>query len=172
MLVNYQGANGAIEVLSDGFDEYIKIYNDTGAALNNGDNYFLELNIDADDGVIRPVVKACATSAVRRHIVVIDNSPLLKDTIADQAWGFVKSRGLCIKVKANAAITGAAAHLYMQGANGSQEAADDGAAYTADTYAIAVTASGTILDSSVSAGTSALAGYCSAILLGREVTIG
>jgi hypothetical protein len=93
-------------------------------------------------------------------------------TIADQAWGFVKVRGLCIKVKANSAIDATASHLYMQGANGSQEAADDGAAYTADSFAIAVTASGTILDSSTTAGTSTLSGYNSAILLGRHVLIG
>jgi hypothetical protein len=53
-LVNYQGATGAIEVLGDGFDQWIKIYNDTGGALTNGDLYFLALAIDADAGVVRP----------------------------------------------------------------------------------------------------------------------
>lgn len=133
---NYQGALGAADIIDSGFDRYIKVYNDTGAAITNGALYHLSYEKDADslDPSARPTLTACATSSVYQHIVVVNNLPLGLGTIADQAYGYVQVRGYCPKV--NCTTASQAIDRYLQGTNGTQAATDDGTSRTTDSFAI------------------------------------
>jgi hypothetical protein len=97
---NYQGgANCANmeEVKGSDGQIYVKIYNDTGAALSNGAIYELSWEVDATDTsnpIIRTILKAPATEAVSVvQIAVVDNTPLGKTTIAAAEYGFVCIKG-------------------------------------------------------------------------------
>jgi len=159
-VAGYQGSVGVVDVLESGYDRLIKVYNDLGAAVSNGDVYFLDWKRDAysQSPAVRPTLVACATTAVPRQIVVVNNVPEGKETIADAAFGYVQIQGYCPKVKCAATV---AAEDFLQGANGSQEAADDGTTQTADSFAIAVTA----VDDPAT-------GYCSAFMFGTTALIG
>lgn len=137
-----------------GLDPIIfKVYNDLGSAVTKGDVYHLSYEKDADSlsPSARPTLVACATTAVARQTVVA-----LED-VADQAWGLFMYRGFCDKVKCASTIE---IDDYLQGANGSQTAADDGTSMTSDSFGIAIS------------DEDDTAGFCEAILFGREVIIG
>lgn len=157
MAYNYEGAKGSFEFFENGFDQFIKAYNDTGAAVTNGDVYFLSFLKDADSlsPSARPTLDAAATTTVYRQVVIVNNAPKGLDTIADTAWGYVQIRGYCPKVKAASTV---AIDDFLQGTNATQEAADDGTTITADSFGIAVTATAS--------------GFCEAILFGERSLIG
>lgn len=159
-VAGYEGSVGVYDIIENGYDQLIKVYNDLGATVNNGDVYFLDWKRDADSlsPAVRPTLVACATSAVQRQVVVVNNVQLGKESIADQAFGYVQLRGYCPKVKCAATI---AVDDFLQGANGSQAAADDGTTQTADSFGIAVTA----VDDPAT-------GYCSAVMFGTTALIG
>jgi len=155
---NYQGSLGALDVIDDGFNKWIKVYNDLGSAVNNGDVYFLDFKRDADSRAVPayPTLEATATSAVYRQVVVVDNSPLGLTSIADADFGYVQVAGYCAKVAVAAGVN--AADRFIQGANASAVGADDGTSITTDSFATSVTA----YDS----------GYCTAMLFGQRSLIG
>ena len=158
-IAGYQGAAGVIEMIGADFDQFIKVYNDIGAAVTNGDCYFLDFVRDVDSMTVaaRPTLEAMATSAVYRQIVVVNNAQLGKTTIADTEWGYVQIRGYCPKVKCGSTI---AIDDFLQGANASSTAADDGTTITIDSFGIAITDEDTV------------AGFCEAILFGVRTNIG
>jgi hypothetical protein len=155
----YQGAAGVIEMIGGDFDQFIKVYNDIGAAVTNGDCYFLDFVRDADSMTVaaRPTMEATATSAVYRQIVVVNNMPLGKTTIADKEWGYVQIRGYCPKVST---VTASDIDRFLQGTNASTLAADDGTTITTDSFGICLTNEDDV------------AGFVEAILFGVRTIIG
>lgn len=155
-ITDYQGGSN-IDMLGADFKQHIKVYNDLGAAVNNGDVYFLDWKRDADSlaTAARPTLVACATTAVQRQVVIVENSPLGKDSIADQALGYVQIRGYCPKIATAATV---AIDDYLEAVNATAVSADDGTTQTADSFAIATTA--------------VASGYCEGILFGTLATIG
>jgi len=134
---------------------FIKFWNDLGATANDGDVYFLDW-VKPSDSTNVPTLAACATSAVLRQVAVVANAEFGDAaTVADDTWGWAQLEGYCRKVKVAATI---AIGDFVQGANASQEAADDGTTQTADSFGIAVTA--------------VASNYCEAILFGNYVSIG
>jgi hypothetical protein len=156
---NYQGALGAIDMIGASHDIFIKVYNDIGSAITNGDVYFLSYLKDADSLTVsaRPTLDALATTAVYRQVVVVNNSALGKATIADQDYGYVQVKGYCPDV--NTDVTSVAIDRFLQGKNATATAADDGTTITTDSFAITVAAI---------ANTSHIA----AILFGQRTLIG
>ena len=168
----YQGGLGVYDLVGQGFELYIKVYNDLGATINNGDVYFLDWKKDADSlsPSARPTLVACATTAVQRQVVVVNNItpnnlpvagsvPTNSSTsIADTTWGYVQLRGYCPKIKA---ASGVLIDDFLEAVNASQEAADDGTTQTADSFAIAVT---DINDPAT--------GYCAGVMFGTTSLIG
>jgi hypothetical protein len=154
----YQGGLGIIDFLPGGDGEkFVKVYNDTGSAVTNGDLFFLSYSRDSESLTValRPTLDACATSSVWRHIVVVNNAPLRGATIAADAWGYVQLMGYCPKVACAATI---AIDDFLAGSNSTPAiAADDGTTITNASFAIALTAYAT--------------GFCTAILFGERVTI-
>jgi len=143
----YQG-NASIDFLENGFDQKIKVYNGTGAAVNNGKVYIL--SFDATYGA---TISTPATSSVPQHVVVIDNSELGQSSIAAGAYGYAVYRGYATVACANTIAAGD----FLGAANASTTAADAGTSRTANSFGIALTAySG---------------GSCTAILFGDTVTI-
>ena len=96
---NYQAAPNSsnVDVIENGFDKWVKVYNDTGADVSNGAIYELAYEVDATDTsnpIIRAILKAAATEAVSVvEIAVVDNSPLGKDSIVSTEYGYCKVRG-------------------------------------------------------------------------------
>lgn len=129
------------------------VYNDLAGAVTEGNVYFLSFEKDADSlsPSERPTLVACATTAVPRKVVVA------LETFADQVRGRVRFKGYCPKVKCASTI---AIDDYLQGANASQTAADDGTSITTDSFGISVSDEDNT------------AGFCEAILFGREIIIG
>lgn len=160
MPANYEGAAGALDIISGGNGEiFYKVYNDLGAAVTNGDVYFLDWQKDADSlsPSARPTLVLPATSSVYRQVVVVNNALLNSDTIADASWGYVQYRGYCPKV---AAASTTAIDDYLQGTNGTAVSSDDGTSQTTDSFGIAITDEDTV------------AGFVEAMLFGQPVTIG
>jgi len=155
-ITNYRGAVGAVEKVGDGFDQFIRVYNDTGGTATNGDVYFLSFEKDADSlsPSARPTLESLATSSVYRDIVVVNDT---RGSIADQDWGLVQIRGYCPAVKVDP--SGLAAESFLQGIDSSVTAGDDGAAITTDSFAIAV---GAVFSTS----------FIPAVLFGERVLIG
>jgi len=153
---NYRGAVGAIEIIGDGFDKFIKVYNDTGGTITNGDVYFLSFLKDADSlsPSARPTLDTMATTSVFRQVVVV-NDP--RGSIADTDWGLVQISGYCPDVKTS--VTSVAIDRFLQGKNSDTVAADDGTTLTADSFGITV---GAIFNTS----------HIAAILFGHRTLIG
>jgi hypothetical protein len=137
---NYQGAIGTGgELIQIGFEKFIKVYNDTAGTISNGAVYFLSWLKDADSlsPSARPTLDALATSAIYRQVVVVNNTLNSgAGTILDANWGFVQVRGYCPDV--NTDVTSVAIDRFLQGKNATATAADDGTAYTIDSFAITV----------------------------------
>ena len=157
---DYQGAKGTGgELVSVGFEKYIKVYNDIAATITNGDVYFLSWLKDADSlsPSARPTLDALATSAIYREIVVVNNKLMGKTNILDTEWGFVQKSGYCADVNTN--VTSVAIDRFLQGLNATATSADDGTAYTTDSFAITV---GAIFSTS----------HIEAVLFGERTIIG
>lgn len=135
---NYQGQIGSGgELIQVGFEQFIKIYNDTAGTLTNGDVYFLSWLKDADSlsPSARPTLDALATTSVYRQVVVVNNTLNSgAGTILDTKWGFVQVRGYCPDV--NTDVTSVAIDRFLQGKNATATAADDGTTITTDSFAI------------------------------------
>ena len=134
----YEGQLGAADRIEEGNIVRQKVYNDTGAAITNGDVYFLSWLKDADSlsPSARPTLDALATTAIYRQVCVVDNQPNGLTTIADAAWGYVTTRGYCPYI--NTDVTTVAIDRFLQGKNATATAADDGTTITTDSFAITV----------------------------------
>lgn len=140
-VADYQGATGSGgEVIRVGFEEYIRYYNDTAATVTDGDVFFLSWLKDADSlsPSARPTLDALATTAIYRQVVVAANHIRGASTVLDTTWGYVQKMGQCADV--NTDVTSVAIDRFLQGKNATATAADDGTAYTTDSFAITTTA--------------------------------
>lgn len=145
---NYLGATGTGgDVIRIGHEEFVKIFNCTasstspvgGATLTNGDVYWLSWAKDGDSlsPSARPTLQQMATTAIYRSIVVVNNSLYNNVSgIAKGTWGYVQRMGYCPDINTN--VTSVAIDRYLQGLNAAATAADDGTAYTTDSFAITV----------------------------------
>ncbi len=144
---NYQGALSSIEFLEDGWNLFVKVYNDTGSTATNGDVFYLNYEKDADS--LDPSARATLTpggaavfpssSSVYQHVVVINNAPKGTTSIADQEWGWAQLRGYCPDVNYTTTAS-AAIDRYMQPDDGDDGAKDDGTAKTVYSFAISTSA--------------------------------
>jgi hypothetical protein len=153
----YQGAAGVIDMVGEDFDQFIKIYNDKAGTLTNGDVYFLSFIRDIDSMTVaaRPTLDAVAQSAaIYRQIVVVNNAPLGKATIADTEWGYVQVRGYCPKI---AVVSTIAIDDFLMGDAGTAIAEEAGTTITTNSFGIAITAYA--------------AGFCEGILFGDRVLV-
>jgi hypothetical protein len=154
----YRNGLGVIDWLPGADGElFVKVYNDRAAALTNGDVYFLSYLSDIDSLTVvgRPTLDPCATSAVYRQVVVVNNAPLNKATIADAEWGYVQVRGYCPKVAVASDVD--TIDYYIQAADGTAIAVKD-SSMSNDSFAIATSVYS--------------AGFCKAVLFGERSTIG
>jgi hypothetical protein len=137
----------------------LKVWNDTGGNILDGECYFLSY-VKPTDSTNVPAADAMATSAtIYRQIIVVANAEFGDGSVvADDTWGWVQIEGYCSKIKCAATI---AIGDFLQGANASTEAADDGTTITTDSFGIATTAVG-----------DPAAGHCAGILFGRMTFIG
>jgi hypothetical protein len=137
---DYQGALGAIDMVGASHDIFSKIYNDTGAAITNGAVYWLSYEKDADSLTVsaRPTLDVPASAGgVYRQVVVVNNGPLGKTTIADADWGYVQIKGFCPDVACAGAV---AIDHFLQCTDSAATATDDGASITVDSFGITVSA--------------------------------
>jgi hypothetical protein len=154
---NYRDQIGAVDMPGDDPDQYLLIYNDSGAALAEGACYFVTF-IPSGTAGKWPTVTTPATSAVRQVVGVVNNWLFGSATIADKSWGYVQTRGYCSKVLMTA---GLADQEFLQCADSSTTAVDDGTTMTSDSFAIVITTDYVTNN-----------GYSDCWILGREVIIG
>lgn len=137
------------EVLDEGYDRYILVYNGTGSAVSDGDNFFL--GCSSTYGL---QLEAVANVAVKRELIVVCNTRLGLATIASGAYGFVQKRGYCLKVSTAAILV----DRFIGGGNAVKVANDEGATQTVNSFGITMAA--------------AVAGYAPAMLFGFPVVTG
>ena len=136
-VMNYQGvADAGLEVIEGpNGEKFLGVYNDSGGAHTDGDNFFLSFLTDVDSQSQWPTLDAMATSAIYRLIVaVIPKSGL--SGIADTAYGFVQSRGDMNNGVGVLTTGGMTDENFLQGTNASQALSDDGTSITIDTAAV------------------------------------
>jgi len=133
----YRGGTGQVTRVSgaDG-EEFLLVYNDTGATLANGTVKIIDWTDDADSKGYFPTPGAPATSSDAIQLVaVVNDAEGTTSGIADQEWGWVQTKGYC------PAITAAAGDVtdehYLEVLNGGTAATDDGASLTTKSFGIA-----------------------------------
>jgi hypothetical protein len=109
-IVQYQSAPNSsnVEIIEDGFDKWVKVYNNDGAAITNGAVRALTTMVDYTD-TSNPIFKYTLATAAQetseatesQQFGVVDNSPLGQGTIPAASYGFLKVRGAV-----NALVTG------------------------------------------------------------------
>jgi len=101
-IVNYQSAPNSsnVEVIENGFDKWVKVYNNDGAAITNGAVRALTSRVDYTDTDNPIFTYTLATAAQEttdatetQQFGVVDNSPLGLGTIPSASYGFLKVRG-------------------------------------------------------------------------------
>lgn len=100
---NYQGV-GVPELIQEGYDVFLKVFNDTGSAITEGS--VCKVN-PATSGTssIYPSLTRPATQASVLHIIgVVNNARLGKADIADKSWGYVQIQGYCPKIATAGAV--------------------------------------------------------------------
>ena len=137
---DYRGSTGAVNwIEGSGGELFIEMYNDTGAALTNGGVYIIDWTDDADSKGYYPTPGTAATEATAIiEVVVVNNLPLGKTTIADQAWGYFQYKGYCPAILiATGDMTD---EQYMEVLDATTTATDDGATKTIGSFGIAKSA--------------------------------
>jgi len=119
------------ELIENGFDQFIQIYNATGATLYEGDDIMLA--IDSTYGV-KAIAVATSATVPRRQGIVVGSRDLA--TIAIAGTGLVQTRGYCLKVKTAAT----AADHFIKGTNALVQTADDGITQTVNSIGITMAA--------------------------------
>lgn len=137
---DYVGSTGGVDwIEGSGGELFVKVYNDTGAAITNGGVYILDWTDDADSKGYYPTPGTAATqSAAIIEVVVINNLPLGKTTIADQAWGYAQYKGYCPAITAGSG--GQTDEQYLEVLNGTIYSTNDGASKTTKSFGIAKSA--------------------------------
>jgi hypothetical protein len=138
VISGYEGQAGAFDVIEGNGMEFIKVYNDLGSAISNGAVYAVEYLDDADSkspSAFPTLVLASTQSAALLKIGVVNNTPLGKATIADQAWGYVQTKGYCETVLADG--VGVTDEHYIEVLNGVAVATDDGTSRTIKSFGLA-----------------------------------
>jgi len=132
----YQGGN-SIGMNGGDFDQFIKCYNDTGAAVTEGDCYIVNF-ADGADGYY-PTITAVATDSTSRNFLgVVTNDIHGAAGIPSNDWGWMQVRGYCSKINTTGSVT---INHTLEVLNGVATASTEGAAtLTANTFAIAKTA--------------------------------
>jgi hypothetical protein len=153
----YRAAAGVVDRAGETNEKFILVYNESGSSIPNGSVVFVSM-IPSTTAGYYPQTATPATTAVQQVIGVVNNIQLDKTAIAASAWGYVQVRGYCPKVLMTASI---AAKVFLQAANGTYTSVSDGAALTADSFAITITTDAV-----------AAAGYTDCMILGRDATIG
>jgi len=135
--------SGEIEVLRSGSNVWVKAYNGTGSAIDNGKvkRIYIEAVTAATPDCARYTIAAPQTAAtLDQRICVVDNGILGKGSIANGAYGFVCIQGQC---EANGDAT-AAQNQGLEVLNAADGFIDVGVANSgdlpADTVAIAIDA--------------------------------
>ena len=100
---NYQGA-GAPEVIIEGYDTYIKVFNETGAALTEGSVVKVS-PANSTSGIYPSAVQPATQAAVVHIIGVVNNAKLGVASIANLSYGFVQVAGYCPKIATAGAVT-------------------------------------------------------------------
>jgi hypothetical protein len=138
----YEGGAGVIAWLPGGDGElFIKVFNDSDAAYTNGGVYGLSFKNDSDSNGFYPILESPTTDTDALHwIVVVNNSPLGKATIADDAWGYVQLKGYCPAITVNTTVT---LDHYMELITATAYATDDGTTKTTGSFGIAKSTSAT-----------------------------
>ncbi len=93
---NYVGA-GVPELISEGFDLFIKVFNETGAALTKGQVVKVSF-ANSTSGMYPQAVQPGTNSAVIHMMGVVANSKLGSSSIANLAWGLVQIQGYCPEI--------------------------------------------------------------------------
>lgn len=120
---NYQGG-GDVEVLRNGMERFVKVYNGTGADLARGAVGTLSFKYDTTEGLVAYFVGGFTTQAIGSiQVAVVNNSPLGKNTIADGEYGFVQVGGLCDYCATSGTVN---ANDQLQGINGGTTLIDQG----------------------------------------------
>lgn len=150
----YQAGN-SVGMNGGDFDQFIKCYNDTGAAIAEGAVYNVNM-ADGADGYY-PTVTAIATDTVGTTVVgVVTNDVHGAAGLPSNDWGWLQIRGYCAKINVNAAVT---INHALKTTNTNVYATTEGTATLAATsFAIAKTAA-------------TGAGSVDGVLLGVRVTV-
>jgi len=102
---NYTGA-GSGEWIREGYDTFLLIYNETGAALSEGSLVEISFANSTTAGNYPQAVKPGAKQTTIMHLIgVVRNYKLGSAGIASAAWGLVQVRGYCPTVLQAAAVT-------------------------------------------------------------------
>lgn len=138
----YQATN-AVGTVGYDDEQFIKVYNNTGAALAEGSVYKVSFAVDGTTGFF-PLPAAIATDSVGTTIVgVVTHDVSGSAGIAIATWGWLQIKGYCEKVKVNASTT---AQNTISAVNAQAYAVDEtGTTLTAKTFAIARTTSSTFV---------------------------
>jgi hypothetical protein len=103
-IVQYESAPNSsnVEIIEDGFDKWVKVYNNDGAAITNGAVRALTTLVDYTSvSTTYPIFKYTLATAAQetseatesQQFGVVDNSPLGLGTIPAASYGFLKVRG-------------------------------------------------------------------------------
>jgi len=103
IIQNYVGP-GAPEVIYEGYDVYIKVFNETGAALTEGQVVKVS-PASSTSGQYPSAVQPTTNAAVIHIIGVVNNGKLGVSSIANLTWGFVQIQGYCPKIATAGAVT-------------------------------------------------------------------
>jgi len=138
---NYRAA-GVPEVVEEGYDEFLLVYNDTGSDVPEGSVVEISFANSSTAGNYPQIVQPATESTVMHKVGVVNNAKLSSATasyagIKSATWGFVQTRGYCPKVLQASATT--ISHTLLT-TNTSYNATDTGnATQTTATFGIVKT---------------------------------
>lgn len=119
------------EVIENGYDQFISVYNATGSILYEGDDVMVA--VDSTYGV-KGIAVATSATVPRQQGIVVGSRDLA--TIVIAGTGLVQLRGYCLKAKTAAT----AADHFIKGVNASVGTADDGTSQTTNSIGITMAA--------------------------------
>ena len=102
--INYRAA-GVPEYIETGFDQFIAVYNDTGADVAEGSVIEVSFANSTTAAIYPQIVKPATESAVMHVVGVVNNALLGSGPIKASTWGFVQIRGYCPSVLMAGAAT-------------------------------------------------------------------
>src|SRR3972149_9719774 len=139
--IDSQGGVGVVDYVVAGNDKFIKIFNDTGGALSDGDIVAIDFLKDTTttNGTNQPTVSTPADTAVLIQLGVVNTFLLNKTTIADDEWGYVQTAGYCPKITCTTADA-VVKEDYLSLLTSTKTAFS--AAFSSDSFAIAKSAKG------------------------------